>query len=160
MFSKDAVGTKDATLDLLAWCRRENILKLAEFIVCALATWMIFMGTPTVLLASGSNAHRQLANSTIDDSHRFCPCNFVGCLSGRLPPDTRQIVTTTQPPPAPPTCPGMTHHHPIATCHTTAHTKPSPAGLVSDFLPFVSPSCPFNYYYLLISLPPNPPASM
>jgi protein ATS1 len=91
MFSEDVVGTRDATLDALAWCRRENVLKLAEFISLR-PTRMICMGTPTVLLASGSNARGQLANGTIDDSHRFSPCNFVGCLPGKLPPDTRQIV--------------------------------------------------------------------
>jgi protein ATS1 len=50
------------------------------------------MSTPTVLLASGSNARGQLANGTTDDSHTFAPCNFLGCLPGDLPPNTRQIV--------------------------------------------------------------------
>jgi protein ATS1 len=50
------------------------------------------MGAPTVLLASGSNARGQLANGTVDDSHYFSPCNFVGCLPGKLPSDTCRIV--------------------------------------------------------------------
>src|SRR6266436_5419004 len=104
-------STRDATLDALAWCRRENVLKLAEFI----GLRMSCMGTPTVLLASGSNACGQLANGTIDDSHRFSPCNFVGCLPGRLPPDTCQIFTTTPPPPP--------HRH--VPYHSTHKTDPS-----------------------------------
>ena len=50
------------------------------------------MGKPILLLASGSNARGQLANGTADDSHIFAPCNFLGCLSGSLPPNTCRIV--------------------------------------------------------------------
>jgi hypothetical protein len=41
--------------------------------------------------------------------------------------------------------------------HAIAHTKPSPAGLVSVFCKSL---LLFNYYYLLMSPSPNSPASM
>lgn len=45
-----------------------------------------------VLLASGSNARGQLANGTLDDSHAFSPCNFLGCSPGKLPSAARRIL--------------------------------------------------------------------
>ncbi|KAF7330149.1 Secretion-regulating guanine nucleotide exchange factor [Mycena sanguinolenta] len=38
-----------------------------------------------MLLSAGSNAHGQLANGSLDDSHFFAPCCFSGCASGTLP---------------------------------------------------------------------------
>ena len=58
---------------------------------------------------------------------------------------TAMLTTPPSPPPArpPPALPPIAWYH-------GAH-KPSPAGSVSDFHPFLSPSCPINDYYLLIS---------
>ncbi|KAJ6489618.1 regulator of chromosome condensation 1/beta-lactamase-inhibitor protein II [Mycena vitilis] len=38
-----------------------------------------------MLLSAGSNAHGQLSNTTLDDSHVFLPCCFSGCAPGTLP---------------------------------------------------------------------------
>ncbi|KAJ7146359.1 regulator of chromosome condensation 1/beta-lactamase-inhibitor protein II [Mycena epipterygia] len=38
-----------------------------------------------MLFAAGSNAHGQLSNGSMDDSHLFSPCSFAGCLPGALP---------------------------------------------------------------------------
>ncbi|KAJ7605040.1 regulator of chromosome condensation 1/beta-lactamase-inhibitor protein II [Mycena polygramma] len=38
-----------------------------------------------MLLSAGSNAHGQLSNRTLDDSHVFLPCCFSGCAPGTLP---------------------------------------------------------------------------
>ncbi|KAF7337806.1 Secretion-regulating guanine nucleotide exchange factor [Mycena sanguinolenta] len=38
-----------------------------------------------MLLSAGSNAHGQLANGSLDDSHFFPPCCFSGCAPGTLP---------------------------------------------------------------------------
>ena len=43
------------------------------------------------LLSSGSNAHGQLSNGSLDDSHEFHPCLFYGCPPGELPPQTRRV---------------------------------------------------------------------
>ncbi|KAJ7811776.1 regulator of chromosome condensation 1/beta-lactamase-inhibitor protein II [Mycena olivaceomarginata] len=40
---------------------------------------------PMMLLSAGSNAHGQLSNASLDDSHLFSPCCFSGCLPGTLP---------------------------------------------------------------------------
>src|SRR5258705_3876301 len=61
------------------------------------------------------------------------------------PTNAGPTSTTPPPPPAPP----PPAPPPIARYHG-AH-KPSPTGSVSDFHPFVSPSCPINDYYLLMS---------
>lgn len=45
-----------------------------------------------VLLASGSNAHGQLANGTLQDSHTFSRCSFSGYPPGVLPPTASRIV--------------------------------------------------------------------
>lgn len=50
------------------------------------------MNTSTVLLASGSNARGQLANGSLDDSHTFAPCNFLGCSPGKLPLNARRVL--------------------------------------------------------------------
>jgi protein ATS1 len=49
----------------------------------------------TVLLSSGSNAHGQLANETLEDIHTFSRCSFSGFAPGSLPAGTRQILHTT-----------------------------------------------------------------
>ncbi|KAJ7238514.1 regulator of chromosome condensation 1/beta-lactamase-inhibitor protein II [Mycena haematopus] len=38
-----------------------------------------------LLLGIGSNAHGQLSNTSLDDSHLFSPCCFYGCTPGALP---------------------------------------------------------------------------
>ena len=45
----------------------------------------------SALLSSGSNAHGQLSNGSLDDSHEFHPCSFYGCPPGELPPRTRRV---------------------------------------------------------------------
>lgn len=50
------------------------------------------MASPTVLLASGSNARGQLASGTVEDSYNFIACNFLGYRPGELPSNTRQIL--------------------------------------------------------------------
>ncbi|KAJ7803314.1 regulator of chromosome condensation 1/beta-lactamase-inhibitor protein II [Mycena olivaceomarginata] len=40
---------------------------------------------PMMLLSAGSNAHGQLSNASLDDSHLFSPCCFSGCFPGTLP---------------------------------------------------------------------------
>ncbi|KAF7347288.1 Secretion-regulating guanine nucleotide exchange factor [Mycena venus] len=38
-----------------------------------------------MLLSAGSNAHGQLSNTSLEDSHFFSPCSFSGCSPGILP---------------------------------------------------------------------------
>lgn len=45
-----------------------------------------------VLLSSGSNAHGQLSNGSLEDSYKFIPCSFSGCPPGILPPGTRRVI--------------------------------------------------------------------
>lgn len=45
----------------------------------------------STLLSSGSNAHGQLSNGSLDDAHEFNPCHFYGCPLGELPPQTRRV---------------------------------------------------------------------
>lgn len=47
---------------------------------------------PLTLLSSGSNAHGQLANNTLDDSYTFKPCYFAGTPPGTLPLNTQRIL--------------------------------------------------------------------
>ncbi|KAJ7492034.1 regulator of chromosome condensation 1/beta-lactamase-inhibitor protein II [Mycena latifolia] len=44
-----------------------------------------------MLLSAGSNAHGQLSNGSLDDSHSFAPCSFFGCSPGTLPKD-RELI--------------------------------------------------------------------
>ncbi|TFK42166.1 regulator of chromosome condensation 1/beta-lactamase-inhibitor protein II [Crucibulum laeve] len=44
------------------------------------------------LYSSGSNAHGQLANGSLDDSYDFQPCSFSGCALGSLPANTRNLL--------------------------------------------------------------------
>ncbi|RDB28740.1 Secretion-regulating guanine nucleotide exchange factor [Hypsizygus marmoreus] len=46
----------------------------------------------SILLSSGSNAHGQLSNGTVDDSHEFLPCSFYSFPPGTMPPQTRRVV--------------------------------------------------------------------
>lgn len=50
------------------------------------------MDPEIVILASGSNAHGQLANGTTDDAHVFTPCRFSGYPDGLLPSNTTQVL--------------------------------------------------------------------
>ena len=45
------------------------------------------------LLSTGSNAHGQLGNNTLDDSHLFQPCSFTNYPSNSLPPGTSAILS-------------------------------------------------------------------
>ncbi|KAK7063681.1 secretion-regulating guanine nucleotide exchange factor [Favolaschia claudopus] len=44
-----------------------------------------------ILLSAGSNAHGQLSNTSIDDSHQFAPCSFSNCPPGTLPADSELL---------------------------------------------------------------------
>ena len=44
------------------------------------------------LLSSGSNAHGQLGNGSLEDAHTFHPCHFLGCEPGELPPGASKIL--------------------------------------------------------------------
>ncbi|KAF8079133.1 regulator of chromosome condensation 1/beta-lactamase-inhibitor protein II [Lyophyllum atratum] len=44
------------------------------------------------LLSSGSNAHGQLSNGSLEDSHVFLPCSFSGCPPGTMPPNTNRVL--------------------------------------------------------------------
>src|SRR5258705_14017708 len=57
-----------------------------------------------------------------------------------------ELWSSSLPPPVPPPPPA-----PLPIVRYRSTHKPSPASSVSDFHPFVSPSCPFNDYYLLMS---------
>ncbi|KAG5643553.1 hypothetical protein DXG03_000694 [Asterophora parasitica] len=44
------------------------------------------------LLSSGSNAHGQLSNGSLEDSHEFFPCSFHGCSPNTVPSNTVRIL--------------------------------------------------------------------
>ena len=45
------------------------------------------------LLSTGSNAHGQLGNNTLDDSHIFQPCSFINHPPNSLPPGTSALLS-------------------------------------------------------------------
>ena len=45
------------------------------------------------LLSTGSNAHGQLGNNTLDDSHIFQPCSFTNHPPNSLPPETSAVLS-------------------------------------------------------------------
>ena len=45
------------------------------------------------LLSTGSNAHGQLGNTTLDDSHTFQPCSFIKNPPNSLPPGTLAVLS-------------------------------------------------------------------
>ena len=45
------------------------------------------------LLSTGSNAHGQLGNNTLDDSHIFQPCSFTNHPPNSLPPGTSAVLS-------------------------------------------------------------------
>ena len=45
------------------------------------------------LLSTGSNAHGQLGNNTLDDSHLFQPCSFTNHPPNSLPPGTSAVLS-------------------------------------------------------------------
>lgn len=47
------------------------------------------------LLSSGSNAHGQLSNNSLEDSYVFLPCSFYGCPPETMPPQTRRVIHIT-----------------------------------------------------------------
>lgn len=61
-------------------------------IVTSRAPLFPVMAMPIQLFAAGSNAHGQLANGTLDDSHKLSPCIFEGYPAGSLPHRTQKIV--------------------------------------------------------------------
>lgn len=44
------------------------------------------------LLSSGSNAHGQLGNGSLEDAHTFHPCHFLGYEPGKLPSEASKIL--------------------------------------------------------------------
>jgi protein ATS1 len=44
------------------------------------------------LLSTGSNAHGQLGNNSLDDSHIFQPCSFTNHPPNSLPPETSAVL--------------------------------------------------------------------
>ncbi|KAJ7762329.1 regulator of chromosome condensation 1/beta-lactamase-inhibitor protein II [Mycena maculata] len=44
-----------------------------------------------MLLSAGSNAHGQLSNGSLDDSHSFAPCSFFGSVLGVVPGGGRLV---------------------------------------------------------------------
>ena len=49
--------------------------------------------TMITLLSTGSNAHGQLGNNTLDDSHIFKPCSFTDHPPNSLPPGTSAVLS-------------------------------------------------------------------
>ena len=49
--------------------------------------------TMITLLSTGSNAHGQLGNNTLDDSHIFQPCSFTNHPPNSLPPETSAVLS-------------------------------------------------------------------
>ena len=49
--------------------------------------------TMITLLSTGSNAHGQLGNNTLDDSHIFQPCSFTNHPPNSLPPGTSAVLS-------------------------------------------------------------------
>ncbi|KAJ7194757.1 regulator of chromosome condensation 1/beta-lactamase-inhibitor protein II [Mycena pura] len=47
-----------------------------------------------MLLSAGSNAHGQLSNTSVDDSHLFSPCSFLGGQPGALPAGRKLLHLT------------------------------------------------------------------